>query len=775
MTAQPDTRRDLLDSIEFFRAALEAELTPHVFLEAVRDGDDRVVDFVYTAANDEAIRYLNIERDDLLGSQLLHQFPGQRTSGMFDRYVQCLTTGRPLILDGIAIHSEIAGTVRRFDFRGVRVRDSVSLTWADVTERYDVVDALQRSETMFRLLAENSSDLVFRAGPDRRLTWVSPSIERVLGWTPDELVGSPMTDRMREDYVARTETDRVALYSGHDPTPADGYLFEIRHKDGSWRWFWGRGQPVCDASGTPDGTVAGLRDVTELVVMQQRFRAIAENASDLVFETTIDGTITWITQSVDRLLGFAPDTLVGTELVHIVHPEDRASFVESGIPAGLRPYAAVRSRFVHEDGSATWMGVNSRLIVDGNGEPVGRAGSARYIHDTVLAERALAEAERHSRQLALQYQLASESAENANRAKTVFLSLMSHELRTPLNAIAGFGELLDMELLNTEQREWLAHMNAAASHMVRLIDDIFELSRTESGLAAIDLQQLEVADAAREALDLLSRRAAAAGITLHDECSSALAIADRQRVVQIVANLVSNAIKYNRSGGSVTVSTGLDEAMVFVDVTDTGVGLDAAQLQQLAMPFQRLGGEHGTIEGTGIGLTLSRGLAAAMRGRIEIESTVGVGSTFRLLLPSADDGAGEVDTEGAEPSPGRPLSVVCIEDDPRTAALIRLMVGLWPDVTMSTATDGAAGVHAVASARPDLVILDLGLPDMSGEDAVRELRATEHGADLLVAVLSGDLAPEQRERLRSLGVDHFLAKPARVEELLALFDLAARL
>lgn len=746
-----------------------------MFLEAERDGEQRVVDFVYTAANEHAVRYLNLEREAIIGARLLDLFPGQRTSGMFDRYVRCLTTGEAIVLDGVVVHSEITGSNRRFDFRGVRVRDSVSLTWADVTVRYEVAEALQRSEHTFRLLAENSSDLVFRAGLDRRLTWVSPSVERVLGWTPDELVGARMTELMRESYIERTEADRVAFYSGHDPTPADGYLFEIRHKNGSWRWFWGRGQPVCDASGAPDGTVAGLRDVTELVTAEQRFRTIAENASDIVFETRLDGTISWIAQSVERMLGLAPASLIGHELATLIHPDDRAAFIEAGVDRGLHPTASIRSRCVHEsDHTARWMGVNSRLIVDAAGTPVGRAGSARYIHDVVLAEQALTIAERGARQLALKYQLASESAANANRAKTTFLSLMSHELRTPLNAIVGFGQLLDLEQLETAHHEWLAHINAASAHMVRLIDDIFEMSRTESGFVAIDLRQIALADAAREALDLQSRRAVAAGISLHDQSSPVAAIADRQRVVQIVANLVSNAIKYNRPRGSVTVSTGLHQEMAFVDVTDTGLGLDAAQLEKLAMPFERLGAEHGAIEGTGIGLTLSRGLAAAMHGRIEIESTVGVGSTFRLLLPAAEGGTSDAVAERVEPSPGRPIHVVCIDDDARAVELTRLMAGLRPGVTISTADEGATGVRVVVDSQPDLVILDLGLPDMSGEDLVRELRATERGTSLVVAVLSGDISPERCERLRPLGVDHFLAKPARVEELLELFELAAR-
>jgi signal transduction histidine kinase/CheY-like chemotaxis protein/HPt (histidine-containing phosphotransfer) domain-containing protein len=370
---------------------------------------------------------------------------------------------------------------------------------------------------------------------------------------------------------------------------------------------------------------------------------------------------------------------------------------------------------------------------------------------------------------------ARDEAERANQAKNEFLSRMSHELRTPLNAILGFGQLLELESLTAEQRSGVDHINSAGRHLLELINDVLDLARVESGDLRVTLEPVRTGDVLDEAVGLVTPLAAARDVRLPDRPATGSeqhVRADARRLRQVVLNLLANAVKYNREGGEVHVRTERTGDRVTIAVADTGAGIAAADLDRLFTPFDRLGAEHGTVEGTGLGLVLAQRMTEAMGGTIHVESTPGRGSTFRVELAAADAPA-RARTAVAEPPPvAAPMAaartVLYVEDNRSNRLLVERMLARRADVTLLTAEGGTDGLELARRHRPDMILLDLHLADLAGEEFLRRLRADPVTAGLTVVVVSADATPTRRERLAGLGADGYVTKPFRLDALVAL-------
>lgn len=416
----------------------------------------------------------------------------------------------------------------------------------------------------------------------------------------------------------------------------------------------------------------------------------------------------------------------------------------------------------------------------------------------------LAEAERRESRMA---QL---EAERLNLAKSGFLSRVSHELRTPLNAILGFGQLLDRDLVEQGERETLTHMLSAGRHLLAIVDDLLDLSRIESGELRLSLEPVQVADAMAQAKSLISPAAtmAAVGIRQRPVNADLYVLADRQRLIQVLLNLVSNAVKYNRRGGNVVISAGrTDAGRVRIEVADTGTGISAGAIGRLFTPFERLDAASRGIEGTGLGLALARGLVDAMGGTLTLASEEGVGTTVSVelqiasglslatprpqqLAPAAATSAtaepgsaqpttaqpGSAQPASAQPGSARPasesglraaISVLYIEDNPSNVRLVEKIFGLSSDLGLHVGVDGASGVALARELRPDVILLDLHLPDMPGEQVLAALRGDEQLADTPVIIVSADASPAQARRLVAAGANGYLTKPFDIDQLLA--------
>jgi signal transduction histidine kinase/ActR/RegA family two-component response regulator len=366
----------------------------------------------------------------------------------------------------------------------------------------------------------------------------------------------------------------------------------------------------------------------------------------------------------------------------------------------------------------------------------------------------------------------------AAQAKNAFLSRMSHELRTPLAAIMGFSELLGMADLDERKREWAATILKAGQHLLALVDEVLDISRIEAGELSLSVEPVPIAPLLDEAMELVQPLADSRRVTLHPPRiaeGSYFVHADNQRLKQVVINLLSNAVKYNREGGDVQASVepeGSDR--VRISMTDTGIGISPDSIGRLFTPFERL--DAGSdVQGVGLGLALSRSLVEAMGGTLTVKSAPGEGSTFTVELGRGEPAAvAEADTQDHELVAERAYDgerrLLYIEDTVANIRLVEEILSSRPSVRLLPAGMGSLGLELAAEHRPDLVLLDLHLPDIGGDEVLARLRADARTKDIPVVILSADATDRTPGPLLDAGAQAYLTKPIGVRELLEVVD-----
>ena len=518
----------------------------------------------------------------------------------------------------------------------------------------------------------------------------------------------------------------------------------------------------------------------ELEASESRYRSVVDDLGDIVVEIGATGQIVFVNAAWSQLTGLTIEEMVGKDMMAHVHPEDHETAAEhmaemlTGADT-VRPDTAREVRFLAADGSLRWMNVRGRAVFDEAGDFSGFLG---ILHDVT----GRVEAEQRVREALGEAEAARDEAERASGAKSEFLSRMSHELRTPLNAILGFSQLLELGELGVEDAENVEHISRAGHHLLDLINEVLDVVRIEAGVLSLSLEPVEVGEVVTESLDLVRTSAAGRHITLRapDRLNGARVVADRQRLKQVLVNLLSNAVKYNRDAGEVVVdwaahgglspSDGSGDGWLRVSVRDTGRGIPADRLEDVFTPFERLGAEGSDVEGTGVGLSLTRTLVEALGGRIGLESEVGQGSTFWVDLPAAPRAADVVDATTGER--GLTRTVLYVEDNPSNITLVRRVLARRPHVRLMVVQDGAEAVDAATELLPDLVLLDLHLPGMHGAAVLAALRgsADPRLSKLPIVVGTADLTSGNERRMIDAGATLFLPKPIDVHQLLAVAD-----
>jgi signal transduction histidine kinase/ActR/RegA family two-component response regulator len=447
-----------------------------------------------------------------------------------------------------------------------------------------------------------------------------------------------------------------------------------------------------------------------------------------------------------------------------------------GLLAGLAGIALFTSGIARRVGANA---ENARRL--GEGQPlepiisaayeIGRGAESHLKAEQLLASRAA------------ELTTARDAAMKATQAKNSFLSSTSHELRTPLNSILGFTQLLQMSELSEEDSNGVERILGAGRHLLALINELIDIARIESGDLSLSLEPVLLRPLIEESSQLMAPIAAERSIRIIQHCAHpALAVyADRQRFSQVLVNLISNAIKYNHRDGTITISCREESTgRASIMVTDTGPGLSPENIERIFIPFERLGAEQTAVEGTGIGLPLARALTEAMRGQLTASSVPGQGAAFTVSLPRAPDlvhvpapGVAPASLAARPHAPAGGISILYIEDNPANVEVVTRFLRGRPNTRLRSEASGRAGIECAVRDMPDIILLDLHLPDLHGDQVLSELKAEPATAAIPVVVLSADASHGVIRRLLANGALAYLTKPIELAELGELLDTFA--
>jgi PAS domain S-box-containing protein len=499
---------------------------------------------------------------------------------------------------------------------------------------------------------------------------------------------------------------------------------------------------------------------------EERLRLIIEGVRDYgIFALDPEGRVTSWNAGAERIKGYREAEIVGRNFALFYPPEECPEHPRRALQLATR-----MGRYEEEgwrqrrDGSRFWANVVITAQYDASGTLRGFSKITRDITERRAAD--------------IELRAAREEAENASQAKSEFLSRMSHELRTPLNAILGFAQLLDLE----SPRPQVTHILRAGEHLLTLINEVLDIARIEAGRLPLSLEAIELRGVLQEAMTLISPLANEADVTLEPlpvMAAGTGVCADRQRLIQVLLNLLSNAVKYNRPHGRVWVEIDRTSPDIAITVNDTGHGISAENIEQLFKPFERLGADP-HIEGTGLGLALSRNLLQAMEGRLEVSSTLDEGSRFVFTLPFVAVEPAAVDArpwslpspnlDRLYPAPGPTHKVLCIEDNLASLALIETLMQRRAGVTLLSSMQGQLGLDLARKHLPRAILLDVHLPDIAGVQVLERLKEDPSTRAIPVLMITADTSASGERALRDAGATAILTKPIHIPTFLALLD-----
>ena len=470
-----------------------------------------------------------------------------------------------------------------------------------------------------------------------------------------------------------------------------------------------------------------------------------------------------------EMVGYSEEELLGRTPIDIAHPDDIAEsrrLVKAMLEGTER--CSLEKRYLRRNGEVLWANRTACVIRDKEQNPRDFLIMVEDITERKRAEEAVREAK--------------QEAERANHAKSEFLSRMSHELRTPLNAILGFGQLLERQNPTAQQQGRVDHIMSAGRHLLNLINEVLDISRIEAGHLQLSVEAVFISEVLEEALGLMRPLAADRSMKLAIDASlkeDVYVLADQQRLKQVLLNLLTNAVKYTPAGGRISVSLDRsDPTKTRLLVTDNGQGIGDDKVARLFTPFDRLGAEQSGVEGTGLGLALCQRLMHAMGGEIGVNSNLGEGSTFWIELPATESPLKTLPSPRAvirqRLGPAQRAKILYIEDNLSNLTLVEQMLADNPQIDLITAMQGGIGLDLACQHHPDLVLLDLHLPDLRGHEVLARLRQNQLTRDIPVVVISADATAGQIQRLKAAGARGYLTKPIDITEFFHVIEETIR-
>ncbi len=676
----------------------------------------------------------------------------------------------------------------------------------DISGQKETEKRLGESEARFRQIAETIDEVFWVANPDISQTiYISPGYERVWGRSRESLYSNP------QSFISAVlPEDRQIPQSVFELQKAGqpfSHEYRIRHTNGSIRVIWDRGYPIRDDTGQVIRYVGVSQDITErkaaetaLRESEEKYRRLSAELEERVKERTaqvqdlynnaptgyhsldINGRFVLVNQTELGWLGYQRSELIGAPLKNFLTEKSCATF-DSYFPIVQSEGLArdIELELVRKDGSLLPVILNATAVYDSTGKFVMSRATIMDNTERKKAELALLQSRDELR-------LAYADIERASQAKDDFLANMSHELRTPLNGVLGISEILLSEMrgpINDHQRKLVSSIDSSGRHLLSLINDILDLSKIEAGRLDIHIETISIADACQGSLSFVKEPAIKKGVALSfipDPYITSI-MADARRLKQMLVNLLSNAVKFTPPQGKVMlqVCANLQQGCIEFSVTDTGVGIAPEELARLFQPFTQVDNSlTRQYEGTGLGLALVKRLAEMHGGSVHAESVAGKGSTFTVSLPwqrdpAAQDALADKDIThtSKQIAPEKPIQAagtILLGEDTETNILT---IGDYLEslgYTMIYAYNGREVVEKAEATAPDLILMDMQMPEMNGMDATRILRANPRFAATPIIALTALAMTGDRERFLAAGVNEYLSKPVRLKQLAELIQ-----
>jgi PAS domain S-box-containing protein len=661
----------------------------------------------------------------------------------------------------------------------------------DITEKIQIEQNLATSEERFRQVAEQSQTVIWEVDLAGMYTYVNPVATRVFGYSPEELVGHKyFYDLYPEDLKEVYKKEAVALIT--EKITLRDFENPVQRKDGTIIWVSTNGTPIYNKSHEVVGYRGSDSDITErkfaekqIKEQNERLNAIISANPDLIFILTKDGVILAHYANSKEDLMFPPEKIAGLTLKDVFGEEKSKIHYKNLIECHeFQQFRSYDYDLVFNDKQDYY---EARMVPMTDHRIL---AFIRNISDKVRAELGLIELnmllEERVIERTQELEEARKEAESANMAKSEFLSRMSHELRTPMNSILGFAQLLEMGELSERQTRSIAQILKSGRHLLDLINEILDIAKIDAGKISISLEPVQIRPVIHEMIETVSPLSLKKNIHIHlmEDCGQFdnYIMADQQRMKQILLNLINNAIKYNHPNGNVWIGckslvNEAGEDVVGIFIRDDGFGINAGDLDRIFNPFERVNSAHMEIEGTGLGLAVVKKLVDVMHGTIQVESELGKGSTFSVCFKRAtidlieSDYLATLHLRQQEAVAAPSAKILYVEDNLANLELIQQVLKQnRPLYTMFSTMYGMQALQLTKEYQPNLILLDVNLPDIHGSEVIKQLKRNEATKDVPIIVISADAIPEHVNKLTALGAVAYLTKPIDIPNFLATLD-----
>lgn len=619
--------------------------------------------------------------------------------------------------------------------------------------------------------ALNNHAIVSIADRNGVITYANDKFCSVSGYTREELIGHTHN-------ILRSPNHSDAFFKQMWETISSGRPWhgEIRNKTKSSTYYWVNSTivPVLDNAGKPYQYIAIRTEITHQKQIEKRLsrerhflKGLLDALGDGVYVLNEKGLCTFVNPQAERMLRWSMAELRGKVIHNLIHANDSKG--NKVLPNDCPITQTVHNSKIYRS--------ETEIFTRRNGKPfpvsivsVPMMQKDRYIGSVTIFKDITEQKERE-----LQLTLATDQAKKANHAKSDFLSRMSHELRTPMNAILGFAQLLEInDELDSDDQDYVNEILKAGNHLLELINEVLDLSKIEAGRIDLSIESVGFLDVLNECEALISPLAEAKNISIYYDEEQAAKVAlscDRIRLKQIIVNLMSNAVKYNHKGGEIRIDVArTDNNYWRIKISDKGIGMPKERQNELFSPFSRLVSDQDEIEGSGIGLVISRRLTEMMHGSMSFESEEGEGSSFWFDLPDAKTTVVETFAQVTEPKTVLPntssqdtYTLLYMEDNPANLKLVERVINLQPGLRLVTATDPVVGIEVAEEVQPDLILLDIHMPGLTGLDVLKILKEKEAFSSTPFIAISANAMHSDIRQALDAGFDEYLTKPLNVD------------